>query len=91
MSGKDRLRVLHLGKFYAPHKGGMETYLQSLCGEMQEMVDAEVIVAIVAFTRSLAISLAERGIGKNVPLNRPGEPEEVAPSFVFLASDVDRI
>jgi NAD(P)-dependent dehydrogenase (short-subunit alcohol dehydrogenase family) len=70
--------------------------------------------AIVAFTRSLALNLAKRGIrvngvapgpiwtplipstfskdkvkrfGKDTPLGRPGQPEEVAPSFVFLASD----
>ena len=69
--------------------------------------------AIVSFTRSLALSLAERGIlvngvapgpvwtplipasfdekkverfGANVPLGRPGQPDEIAPSFVFLAS-----
>jgi len=70
--------------------------------------------AIVAFTRSLALMLAEDGIrvngvapgpiwtplitssfkpkqvqtfGSDVPLGRPGQPEEVAPCFVFLASD----
>jgi NAD(P)-dependent dehydrogenase (short-subunit alcohol dehydrogenase family) len=70
--------------------------------------------AIVAFTRSLALNLAERGIrvngvapgpiwtplipstmpkekvekfGQDTPLKRPGQPEEVAPSYVFLASD----
>ena len=70
--------------------------------------------AIVAFTRALSQSLAEKQIrvnavapgpiwtplipstfpkekveqfGSDVPLRRPGQPEEVAPSFVFLASD----
>ncbi|MBP5976439.1 SDR family oxidoreductase [Brasilonema sp. CT11] len=70
--------------------------------------------AIVAFTRSLSLSLIEKGIrvnavapgpiwtplipstfpeekvkkfGKQVPMQRPGQPEEVAPSYVFLASD----
>jgi NAD(P)-dependent dehydrogenase (short-subunit alcohol dehydrogenase family) len=70
--------------------------------------------AIVAFTRSLSESLAEKKIrvngvapgpiwtplipstfpkekvekfGADVPLGRPGEPSEVAPAYVFLASD----
>ena len=70
--------------------------------------------AIVAFTRSLALSLVDRGIrvnavapgpvwtplipasfspehvrkfGADVPLGRPAEPDEIAPCFVFLASD----
>ncbi len=70
--------------------------------------------AIVAFTRSLAINLAEKKIrvngvapgpiwtplipstfpkektekfGADTPLQRPGEPDEVAPCYVFLASD----
>ena len=70
--------------------------------------------AIVAFTRSLAKALADKGIrvngvapgpiwtplipatfppekvatfGSDVPLKRAGQPEEVAPSYVFLASD----
>jgi NAD(P)-dependent dehydrogenase (short-subunit alcohol dehydrogenase family) len=69
--------------------------------------------AIVGFTRSLALSLADRGIrvngvapgpiwtplipstfeaeevatfGSDVPMQRAGQPEEVAPSYVFLAS-----
>lgn len=70
--------------------------------------------AIVSFTRSLSMNLAEKKIrvnavapgpiwtplipstfdkekvsqfGKDVPLERPGQPEEVAMSYVFLASD----
>lgn len=70
--------------------------------------------AIVSFTRSLSLALAEKKIrvnavapgpiwtplipstfppdkvatfGSDVPLQRAGQPEEVAPSYVFLASD----
>jgi NAD(P)-dependent dehydrogenase (short-subunit alcohol dehydrogenase family) len=69
--------------------------------------------AIVAFTRSLSMSLVKRGIrvnavapgpiwtplipstfpeekvrsfGSDVPMGRPGQPDEVAPCYVFLAS-----
>ncbi|WP_332823503.1 SDR family oxidoreductase [Stutzerimonas kunmingensis] len=69
--------------------------------------------AITAFTRSLSMNLADRGIrvngvapgpiwtplipstfdadevaelGSNTPMNRPGQPDEVAPAYVYLAS-----
>ncbi|GJN36102.1 hypothetical protein PR202_gb24938 [Eleusine coracana subsp. coracana] len=72
--------------------------------------------AIVAFTRALALQLAEKGIrvngvapgpiwtplipasfnkekveqfGSEVPMKRAGQPSEVAPSYVFLASEQD--
>jgi NAD(P)-dependent dehydrogenase (short-subunit alcohol dehydrogenase family) len=71
--------------------------------------------AIVAFTRSLALNLVDRGIrvnavapgpiwtplnpfggqdpekipefGTKTPMGRPGQPNEVAPSFLFLACE----
>lgn len=45
LSSPNKLRVLHVGKFYPPHPGGMETHLQALCGELKQSVEVEVVVA----------------------------------------------
>ena len=45
MKSLDGLRVLHIGKFYPPHPGGMETHLQALCGELKQTINVEVLVA----------------------------------------------
>lgn len=40
-----RLRVLHVGKFYPPHHGGMESHLETLCRELRADVDVEVLAS----------------------------------------------
>ena len=40
-----RLRVVHVGKFYPPHVGGIETHLHALCGALKESMDVKVLVA----------------------------------------------
>ena len=44
-SGSRLLRILHVGKFYPPHMGGIETHLQTLCGELVKSFDVRVVVA----------------------------------------------
>ncbi len=39
------LKVLHVGKFYPPHPGGMESHLQTLCEELGKSLEVEVLVA----------------------------------------------
>jgi rhamnosyl/mannosyltransferase len=44
-AGKHQLRVLHLGKYYPPHRGGMETYSEALCKALAAKVWLKVVVA----------------------------------------------
>jgi len=93
------------------------------CGSITGLEGSKTLVdyastkgAIHAFTKSLALNLADRKIrvncvapgpiwtvlqpvsksaeqvaehGQKTPMNRPGQPQEVAPAFVFFASQAD--
>jgi rhamnosyl/mannosyltransferase len=39
------MRVLHVGKFYPPHRGGMESHLHAICTELKKHVSLEVLVS----------------------------------------------
>ena len=39
------LKVLHVGKFYPPYPGGMESHLRTLCEELSKSIEVEVLVA----------------------------------------------
>ena len=39
------MKILHVGKFFDPYRGGIETVLKDLCTELQSRVDLHVLVA----------------------------------------------
>ncbi|HSN85667.1 MAG TPA: SDR family oxidoreductase, partial [Thermoanaerobaculia bacterium] len=76
---------------YASTKGAIVAFTRSLA---QNLAERKIRVNGVApgpiWTPLIPASFDEekvRSFGQDVPLGRPGQPEEVAPSYVFLASD----
>ena len=42
---RNRLKVVHVGKYYPPRVGGIETHLHALCSALRETDDVRVLVA----------------------------------------------
>jgi len=76
---------------YSSTKGAIVAFTRSLS---QQLVDKGILVNAVApgpiWTPLIPASFDEKKIsefGQTVPLGRAGQPEEIAPSYVFLASE----
>lgn len=76
---------------YSATKGAIVSFTRSLS---QQLVSAGIHVNAVApgpiWTPLIPSSFTAEEVekfGKDVPLGRPGQPDEVAPSYVFLASE----
>lgn len=50
------MKVLHLGKFYPPRVGGMETHLQDLAARLKASIDVEILVANESFRQEISWS-----------------------------------
>jgi glycosyltransferase involved in cell wall biosynthesis len=67
--------LLHIGKFYPPHAGGMETHVKALATRQGQSLDVEVIVANDSFRTSMTfvdgvsvIRVRSLGVLASVPL-----------------------
>ncbi|HTX02389.1 MAG TPA: SDR family oxidoreductase [Candidatus Acidoferrales bacterium] len=77
---------------YASTKGAIVSFTRSLSAAL---ADRKIRVNAVApgpiWTPLIPATFDEKAVaefGRDVPLKRPGQPAEVAPAFVFLASDL---
>lgn len=76
---------------YSSTKGAIVAFTRSLS---QQLAERGILVNAVApgpvWTPLIPSSFDEKhveGFGEKVPLGRAGEPDEIAPSYIFLASD----
>jgi glycosyltransferase involved in cell wall biosynthesis len=66
-----KLRVMHVGKFYRPHVGGIETHVEALCKELRRSMDVRVLVANTG-------PRGEDCLIDGVPVTRAASPMSIA-------------
>lgn len=78
---------------YACTKGAIVTFTRSLSLQLHEKkIRVNAVAPGPIWTPLIPASFEEEKVesfGESVPMQRPGQPDEVAPSFVFLASNID--
>lgn len=76
---------------YSSTKGAIVTFTRSLSQQLaQRGIRVNAVAPGPVWTPLIPSSSSAEGVtqfGKDVPLGRAGQPEEIAPCFVFLASD----
>jgi NAD(P)-dependent dehydrogenase (short-subunit alcohol dehydrogenase family) len=83
----------HMGPDYSATKGAIHTFTKSLA---QSLVDRQIRVNCVApgpvwtpLNPSDRPAKDVATFGQDTPMRRPAQPEEVAPAYVFFASNAD--
>ncbi|HEV8388567.1 MAG TPA: SDR family oxidoreductase [Dongiaceae bacterium] len=75
---------------YSATKGALVSFTRSLAGQLAEKgIRVNGVAPGPIWTPLIPASFDAKHVGefgRNVPLGRPGQPDEVAPCFVFLAS-----
>lgn len=76
---------------YASTKGAITAFTRSLSSNLaEENIRVNAVAPGPIWTPLIPASFSEKKVkefGQNVPLKRPGQPSEVAPAYVLLASD----
>ena len=76
---------------YASTKGAITAFTRSLSSNLAEQnIRVNAVAPGPIWTPLIPATFSEdkvKEFGQNVPLKRPGQPSEVAPAYVFLASD----
>jgi NAD(P)-dependent dehydrogenase (short-subunit alcohol dehydrogenase family) len=76
---------------YASTKGAVVTFTRSLSQTLAEKgIRVNAVAPGPVWTPLIASTFDRKKIatfGKDTPLGRPGQPDEIAPSFIFLASN----
>lgn len=76
---------------YASTKGAIVTFTRSLSAQLvKKKIRVNAVAPGPIWTQLIPASFSAKKVkefGKNTPMRRAGQPDEVAPCYIFLASD----